>query len=437
MSIIYGKALEPISSAGGTGGGGSINVIYGEGAPTEATVGNVGDEYIDTSITPNGYYKCLGAADGVYIWRRVSHEGKTLITEVITSSTTWTKPATMIPNSSVRILCFGGGGGSSTYGGGGGGYMEVYNGELFEDSYVVTIGAGGAVNANGGITSFGDLVSASGGTSSTRISTITDDYDNPYTTYAAGSGGTGGGGGAKYGTGYSATVSAVYNGGNGTYGGGGGGAGYTSLNTGGDGGNGGSYGGGGGGGVAVYKIAMTGSSQYDCTPGSGGDSAFYAGVTRTELTGTSSKDGDESPGGGGGGYSAAGSNYTGGAGQNTTSLALEFTGTGTAGSGKSSGGGGGGGGYGGNGGSGVSSGGGGGGGGYGAKGGNANSYAGGGGGGYGGNGKDAVKVTTSSMYGNVSSYYGGGGGGYGTANYGSGGTNSAGTAGCVVIQYYV
>lgn len=89
------------------GGTGTVAIIYGEGAPTEATVGNVGDEYINTSITPNGFYKCLGATDGVYTWRRIGYMATKLITEIITSSTTWTVPNDLEKLKPVRILCFG------------------------------------------------------------------------------------------------------------------------------------------------------------------------------------------------------------------------------------------------------------------------------------------------------------------------------------------
>lgn len=401
----------------------------GKGSPTESTEGDIGDAYIDTSITPHGYYICLGVADGVYTWKRMGYMARKLKTEIITATTTWVKPTDIVPGTKARIMVFGGGGGgaggnySTGGGGGGGGYMAEYTGELTEESYTVTIGSGGSggtssgssatAGGTGGATSFGSLVSASGG-------------GNGKTN--AGAGGDGGTGGGSGGNGYNSVT-----GGKGTYGGGGGGGGGNGY-VGCGGGAGGTYGGGGGGGGAMS----------DYKGGGGGDSANYSGgsVPESALGGS-----------GGAGYSAAGnvasstSGANGGAGENTVGNDnVDFSGSGTAGSGSSGassgGGGGGGGGYGGNGGDGGSGasnkvGGGGGGGGYGAAGGNGASSqssmaGGGGGGGYGGAGKNAAAGG------------GGGGGGYGAANYGSGGNGggnsvagSAGTSGVCIIQYYV
>ncbi len=380
----------------------------GEGAPTASTAADIGDVYIDTSVTPHGYYVCLGAANGVYTWGDLTPKIKTLKTEIFTSSQEWTPPENFIEDSPVRIMAFGGGGGGSAsapYSGGGGGHMKSLSTFLTKAVQSITIGVGGAVGVAGGATSFGVLVSASGGSAGT--------------TSKGGDGGTGGGGGGS--------ASAAGSGGNGEYGGGGGGgAAAYEQNSGkyGSGGNGGTFGGGGGGGCAGNSINATLSSK----SGKGGSSSNYAGAAASN-----------SGGGGGGGYSAAASARTGGAGKSTTGLGIEFEGSGAKGSitgsfGSGSGGGGyggvGGSGGGGNGTAGASSGGGGGG--YGAHGGNGTGmsvnqpYGGGGGGGYGGAGKN----------GNIT--YGGGGGGYGSSNYGAGGNgNAAGTKGCIILQYYV
>lgn len=396
----------------------------GNGAPTKTTPGNLGDVYIDTSENPCGYYVCLSVGDGVYAWERMGYMAKKLVTEIITASTTWVVPETAKKLNQFRIMVFGGGGSSRStgygYGGGGGGYMATYTGNLDEDSYIVTIGSGGETSANGatgGATSFGELVSASGGGKGVLTN--------------GGDGGTGGGGG--YGSSNGGT------GGNGAYGGGGGGCGASGNDAadGCAGGNGGTYGGGGGGGGSY------GTSQHH---GKGGDSANYSGGSEGLAGG----------GSGGAGYSGNGGTYSGaiagsgGIGEDTTDNEdVEFPGLGTAGAGGSNnyGGGGGGGGYGGNGGNGGNGsggsgtgsssyygGGGGGGGGYGGNGGNggtgkSSTYggAGGGGGGYGGNG------------GSASDRYGGGGGGYGKANYGSGGDGGgySGKDGVCIIQYQI
>ncbi len=381
-------------------------IQYNYGAPTANTVGTIGSAYIDKSETPYAYYLCLGIDGDMYTWKRMGYMAKKLITEIITTSTTWTTPKNIVTDTDCRVMVFGGGGGGGTYGGGGGGYMNQFVGKLNNENYVVTIGSGGAGGTNGGTggtTSFGVLVSASGGNGADSKGT-------------GGNGGTGGGG-------------VFYAGGDGTYGGGGGGGGYAAPGvTPGKGGNGGTFGGGGGGGATMS------SGNYQNCGGSGGASVSYAGGTTTGKAG-----------GGGAGYSGDGnatSTYVGGTGGNGKDTnfenGLDFVGSGNRGNGGAAyssslaGGGGGGGGYGGNGGAGgdadsTNAGGGGGGGGYGGNGGAGGRAGGGGGGGYGGNGKNGSEV------------YGGGGGGYGTANYGSGGNGNknAGTAGVCIIQYYV
>ena len=373
----------------------------GNGMPTMSTAANIGDRYIDTSVNPHGYYICLGLEGGAYIWSRVEFMATEIATKIYTASTSTKPPADYIPETPVRIICYGGGGASgdgsslSYYGGGGGGgYMKEYTGVLDPNTtYPITIGSGGTTGA-GGTTSFGSLVSASGGGAG--------NYKK------GGNGGSGGGGGASNDTNYDGGA-----GGTGTlYGGGG--AGYScSTSRPDNGGNGGSYGGGGGG---------AGGAQYGSN---GGNNTRYQG----------GGGGSGGTGGGGAGYNGTGSangtnkGGTGGAGQDTTGLALAFTGSGSAGAGatKTNGGaGGGGGGYGGAGGTGAQSGGGGGG--YGSKGGNGATGGGGGGGGYGGAGA------------NGTAYGGGGGGGYGPSNYGAGGTptstsKAAGKAGIVILEY--
>ncbi|NCB04482.1 MAG: hypothetical protein EOM69_03045, partial [Clostridia bacterium] len=133
---------------------------------------------------------------------------KRLFTELILESRLWTCPDGV---TSVNVRLFGGGGAGASKneyggGGGGGGHMAYASLEVIPGvGYPVTIGAGGKNNGgtgeSGGITSFGTLLSASGGSAATM---------------ANGNGGDGGsgGGGHNYASG---------NGGNGSYGGGGGG----------------------------------------------------------------------------------------------------------------------------------------------------------------------------------------------------------------------
>ena len=337
---------------------------------------------------------------------------------IITSSITG---FTVPKSGSYSVMCFGGGGGGYK-GGGAGGYMKKSSLSLTAGTaYDITIGAGGKSSTSGsaqsgGATSFGTLLSASGGGSG----------------YVGGGRGGSGGGGGMGGSG-----------GIGEYGGGGGGGGGHSYDDywGADGGQGGTYGGGGGAG-GVPESGVKG--------GAGKNGSYSGGASNYG-------------GGGGGGYSKSGSASTsskggdGGAGLNTNSMSVDFKGSGSAGKGASKTAssndpaGGGGGGYGGNGGNGgtgtreaysggsisLIGGGGGGGGGYGGNVGNGASYrtsngsytvGGGGGGGYGAKGGDGGT-------------YGGGGGGYGSSGYGgsgsyaSGGTRSKdGGSGLVIIQ---
>lgn len=428
---------------------GKINLLSGSGEPTTSTAGSVGQKYWDE--TNEQLYLCIDDTDGVYTWVSVTtgvRYQKTLITEVITETTNWTAPN--IVGGAVDVRLFGGGGSSGdanlTYsyqnfaGGGGGGYMAhdtvtVRTGQIVP----ITIGAGGArrttglsgYGGTGGITSFGDYLSASGGGGG--------QCQSSYGT--GGNGGTGGGASADV-----SQAAVVGKGGDGDYGGGGGGANAQP------GGAGGSYGGGGGGGGSYSDYYSAGGNGG--TYGGGGGGGFRASSSGRGTGGTAG-----TYGGAGGRGGASGS-----AGIDTTGMDLEYTGTGAAGnyggstySQSNCGGGGGGGGYGGVGGQGGSEqytyddgsfsvyGGGGGGGGYGGNGGDGG-YAGGGGGGYGGHGGNGsyCKGGGGGGYGgngNIGKvdtyiYSGGGGGGYGANNYGGGGTLSDGNSGCAILSYY-
>eukprot|EP00048_Salpingoeca_helianthica_P012083 m.174558 g.174558 ORF g.174558 m.174558 type:complete len:764 (-) comp15322_c1_seq6:181-2472(-) len=91
-----------------------------------------------------------------------------------TSSGTWTLPSgyTAACPANVKIVAIGGGGGGGWEWGNGGysGALAQFSGKLNSTSYTVTIGAGGAgivnnfVGNNGAATSFGDLLTAAGGT---------------------------------------------------------------------------------------------------------------------------------------------------------------------------------------------------------------------------------------------------------------------------------
>ena len=340
-------------------------------APTSSNVPNkVGQFWVHT-ISDNTLDVYIATKTSPANWIKIFSIAPTMHTQTFTSSGTFTVPESVGQNFMVTLV------GGGAIGGNSGTAAAVLKKQTLTltkgASIPVTIGAKYTSGShNGNTSSFGSLLSASGGVYST--------------TYAGASaiadGGMGGGG--AYGS-SSSSASPNYGGNGGTYGGGGGGA-YARSQGNGHGGNGGTYGGGGGGGGSYSSWASAGGSggTYGGNGGTGGIRG-----------GTYASDGQD--------------------GTNTTGMDLDFTGTGTKGSGalgssvSQTGGGGGGGGYGGNGGNGSVPGGsssdtgaGGGGGGYGGNGANASSYyAAGGGGGYGGN---------------ADQYHGGG---YGPDNYGS------------------
>lgn len=199
---------------------------------------------------------------------------------------TWTKPVGTPDDALVRIHAIGGGGGGGAGlneggGGGGAGIVRVMRAGDLTSTVAVTIGAGGAVENDGGNTSFGSYVTAYGGGRTT--------------------GEPGGAGGSAFGKGNqnggvspgdsgnggnSATA-----GGNSVYGGGGGGGGSTSN----PGGNGGysMYGGGGGGGdgqgssdgiggLSLYAGNGGAHGQPGVIPGGGGGRAAVG--ARGQLT---------------------------------------------------------------------------------------------------------------------------------------------------------
>ncbi|MBF9042945.1 hypothetical protein HKCCE4037_06385 [Rhodobacterales bacterium HKCCE4037] len=181
--------------------------------------------------------------------------------EVFNLSGTWTKPTGMSDDTPVRVQLWGGGGGGggSVYGGGGGGYAEaIFRLGDLPASVSITIAAGGAVNSNGGNSTFGSFMTAYGGGAGSG-----SDFGGGGGALGAGTTGDGGRGGGGDGVGQdAANVNAGGAGGNTSTGGSAvnGGGGGTRLGSGGvslNGGNGGSQGtpgtapGGGGGMNAV------------------------------------------------------------------------------------------------------------------------------------------------------------------------------------------
>jgi hypothetical protein len=113
-------------------------------------------------------------SDGASAWRVVAANGPRGEMQVYTGSAPFTVPAG-VTRIRVRVVGAGGGGGRGTgtnaaAGGGAGGYAEGWYDVTPGSTYMVTVGAGGsgatspgAAGSPGGTTSFGDLLSATGG----------------------------------------------------------------------------------------------------------------------------------------------------------------------------------------------------------------------------------------------------------------------------------
>lgn len=199
----------------------------------------------------------------------------------ITSSTTWTKPTGLHDDAMVMIEAWGGGAGGGTNansgGGGGGGYsMRQMRAADVPSSVTVTIGAGGAISQPGNNTTFGTLVTAYAGGSTTDVS-----------------GSAGGGGAGALGAG--GEGGDVSSGAAGLGGGGAGGAGGAAGNTGGAASN--IWGGGGGGSGGAFN----GAGGLAIHGGGGGGGASRAGGLSLHggLGGAGGSPG-AAPGGGGG-----------------------------------------------------------------------------------------------------------------------------------------
>lgn len=277
---------------------GFSRVHVSNASPSALDIKKAGDIWINQGGIPYLMYVSLG----IGVWVGVPVSGKTLKTEIFTTSTTWTVPSNIYGD--VRIIVYGGGGagyctggGGEGASGGGGGYMAEYIGKLTKSSYVITVGEGGADQSDaGGSSAFGDLISAPGGSGGT------------YT--RGGPGGSGGGGriggrGDSFGGGSGSTPGAGSTN-NGTKTKGGNGVDTTNLGVpdnaigSGEGGttsttNDGGFGGGGG-----YGGKGGNGSTYGCGGGGGYGSGGNGG---NGSSGKSDRGGDGGIGaGGGGGY---------------------------------------------------------------------------------------------------------------------------------------
>lgn len=211
------------------------------------------------------------------------------------------------PTYTVDYLVVGGGGGGGVQGGGGGaGGFLAATGYSFTRGvgYGVAVGASGAVNTNGGTSTFATINALGGGRGGWAAGTV-----------AGGTGGSGGG---------SAVVAAASTaGGSGTVG--------QGNNGGANAGNVGAYGGGGGGGAGAVGAAGTG------TAGGAGGAGASSSITGTATLYARGGGGGLFTGTTGGGAAGTGGAGTGGAGSVNAGSGASNTGDGGGGSGTTTG----------------------------------------------------------------------------------------------------
>ena len=211
--------------------------------------------------------------------------------QVFTSGGTWTRPENV---DYARVICVGGGGGGGqgqTNGGGGGGAAGqitdvVVN--VTDASYSVTIGTGGTATNDGTDTTFGSLVTGSGGAKGTNSNPGVQGGDGGQCdTFGASDFGAGGvgvnaagaparsgsGGGAGHGTEDGASGGVGFNGNGGTGG--------TEAGSGGGGGGGAGYNGNGGNGASDFHATGSTAGTGFGSGGGGGSGGSTAGAAGT------------------------------------------------------------------------------------------------------------------------------------------------------------
>jgi len=216
---------------------------------------------------------------------------------------TFTSTGTFTPlqglSADVLVVAGGGGGGASgdwgSGGGGAGGLLAFTSQSLSTTNYTCTVGAGGAVGANGGSSTFGALTTAVGGGAGARANVT-----------AGQTGGSGGGGAYAIGNGLGTSGQGNDGGSGGSFGGaaGGGGKGAVGSNSSG------SNDGGGAGGIGVNTYSSWASATAT------GDSGYYAGGGAGGAYNTSRA--TAAGGTGGGGTGGGSGNSTGNAGTTNT-----------------------------------------------------------------------------------------------------------------------
>jgi len=163
-------------SSGGIGRSASRSVDYvGDTDPVATTNGaGLAAGKIYYNRESNNYFRCLDPANNANVWASEFIPVGGRIYEYRSGtdryrSHSFYKSGIFYADSAmtaVDILVVGGGGGSGTGragGGGGGGLVTHTNQSIAAGSHTVTIGAGGALNGDGGDSQFGSLTAAGGG----------------------------------------------------------------------------------------------------------------------------------------------------------------------------------------------------------------------------------------------------------------------------------
>lgn len=268
MARIYATNITSTSLDSGNYAVGELHLAsyryiggYSESVRMRLSGGNIYWHFSGTERLRQDSAKIYPSTSGAYNLGDASFKFGTVFTNSITFGDGTTQ-STGIPTTytiSYLVVAGGGGGGNSgnSGGGGGGGVLAANVSLAVGTTYSVTVGAGGAVNAVGGSSSFGLFATANGGGAGGAANA------------PGGNGGSGGGGGF---------MNAAQAGGSGTAGQGYAGGASTTA-----------YGGGGGGGAGAVGNAGTGN-------GGNGGTGFTSSITGTTTV----------YGGGGGGGSNAG-----------------------------------------------------------------------------------------------------------------------------------
>ena len=159
ISLIAGTSFYLKAASGNTG---AVTLRLNSGSVIAVRDVN-GDALTAGAIVSGGVYHLVYDGSVFVATGIVNLNSRFLSYETITLTATWTKPVSAPDDALVRVQIWAGGAGggatTSSGGGGGGAYNEAsFRAGDLPASLTVTIGAGGAIGAVGGNSSFGNLV---------------------------------------------------------------------------------------------------------------------------------------------------------------------------------------------------------------------------------------------------------------------------------------